>query len=116
MSASASIQRLARLLDEFRKFDSELPIQHAAAFLAVSSNEGLTQKRLAQEVKLSRSSADRFCARFSQRGWPKGKPGLGLIEVLAGPEDARERHMYLTPKGRHVIKALVDLMDDQVGK
>ena len=116
MPSPKAIQRLIRVIDVLRTLDPELPVQHAAAFLAVSSNEGMSQARLAREVSFSRSSADRFCARFSQKGWPEGRPGLGLIEVLTGPEDARLRPMHLTPKGRHVVKLMADLLEEQAAQ
>lgn len=105
------LRRVLLILEELRKLDAELPAQQAVALLVIALEEGMTQQKVATLVGASKSAAQRMFDKLSDRG-VNGRPGLDLIEVRAGIQDARERLAYLTPKGRRVVQTLTHFVGE----
>ncbi|HWL80126.1 MAG TPA: MarR family winged helix-turn-helix transcriptional regulator [Roseomonas sp.] len=105
------LTRAFLFVEELRKLDQELPVQHAAALLLIAREEGITQQKVAATLGMGKSSAERAFAKLSDKGWPVGKPGYELIEVRPGQVDARERCAFLTAKGRRFVNSLVHLVE-----
>lgn len=108
--ARAPLTRAFLFAEELRKLDPELPVQHAAAFLMVAREEGITQVQAAERLGISKSAIQRAFDKLSDKG-SLGKEGFGLIEIREGVEDKRNREAYLTAKGKRFLNSIVHLME-----
>ncbi len=95
-----------QLLEHFRTIDAEIVVNDLLVFLYVCENEGLNIKELATLARLTEATASRRARALAgpDIAFPVA-PSMGLVEIFQG-EDARERLVYLTDKGRET-RALV---------
>ncbi len=100
-----------KLLEEFRKFDADMPIQTAAMFLVVAANEGITMKALGEELGISQSSCSRNVAALSKQH-RLNKPGLDLVYAEEDPVERRRKIVKLTPQGRRLAQAIRGIVED----
>jgi DNA-binding MarR family transcriptional regulator len=109
------MQRLITIFNEFRKFDTEMPIQTAITLLLVSEyqdrDDGLCVKDLANLLGISTAAASRNVAKLSKVG-VKSSTGHGLVEALEDPMYRVRKTVRLTKKGEHVISTLKELMHE----
>jgi len=106
------IATVVRVLEEFRRFDPDMPIQYALSFLTIAQNEGLSMGDLAQRLGIAQSSASRNIAALSR--WHSfGKDGHNLVEAREDPRERRRKIVSLTPRGHHLVATLRALVADQ---
>lgn len=99
------IATVIRVLEAFRRFDPDMPIQYALSFLTIAQNEGLSMGDLAQRLGIAQSSASRNIAALSR--WHSfGKEGHDLVEALEDPRERRRKIVSLTPRGHRLIATL----------
>jgi DNA-binding MarR family transcriptional regulator len=108
------IDTVIRVLEAFRTFDPDMPIQYALSFLTLAQNEGLSMGDLAHRLGIAQSSASRNVAALSK--WHSfGKPGHDLVEAREDPRERRRKIISLTPAGRRLIEALRDIVSGASG-
>ena len=73
----------------------DLGIARYEVLLATARDEGLSQRRLADRLLVAKSNITALLQRLE---------ALDLIRRESDPEDARGYRVYLTPKGRSVLK------------
>jgi DNA-binding MarR family transcriptional regulator len=106
------IATVVRVLEEFRRFDPDMPIQYALSFLTIAQHEGLSMGDLAQRLGIAQSSASRNIAALSR--WHSfGKDGHDLVEAREDPRERRRKIVSLTPLGRHLVATLRALIAGQ---
>jgi len=106
------IATVVRVLEEFRRFDPDMPIQYALSFLTIAQHEGLSMGDLAQRLGIAQSSASRNIAALSR--WHSfGKNGHDLVEAREDPRERRRKIVSLTPRGRHLVTTLRALIAGQ---
>jgi len=99
------IATVVRVLEAFRRFDPDMPIQYALSFLTIAQHEGLSMGDLAQRLGIAQSSASRNIAALSR--WHSfGKAGHDLVEALEDPRERRRKIVSLTPRGHRLVAAL----------
>ena len=99
------IATVVRVLEAFRRFDPDMPIQYALSFLTIAQHEGLSMGELAQRLGIAQSSASRNIAALSR--WHSfGKAGHDLVEALEDPRERRRKIVSLTPRGHRLVEAL----------
>jgi len=99
------VATVIRVLEAFRRFDPDMPIQYALSFLTIAQHEGLSMGDLAQRLGIAQSSASRNIAALSR--WHSfGKAGHDLVEALEDPRERRRKIVSLTPRGHRLIEAL----------
>jgi DNA-binding MarR family transcriptional regulator len=107
------IATVVRVLEAFRRFDPDMPIQYALSFLTIAQHEGLSMGELAQRLGIAQSSASRNIAALSR--WHSfGKAGHDLVEALEDPRERRRKIVSLTPRGHQLIEALRALVAGEV--
>jgi DNA-binding MarR family transcriptional regulator len=107
------IATVIRVLEEFRRFDPDMPIQYALSFLTIAQNEGLSMGDLAQRLGIAQSSASRNIAALSR--WHSfGKAGHDLVEALEDPRERRRKIVSLTAKGHQLVAGLRALVAGSV--
>lgn len=109
------IRKGLRFLEEFKKLDSEMPLQQIITLVevALASEEGINISDLAVRVGNSTSSTSRNVAILGEYGRGKSK-GLEVMKAVVNPMDRRYQLVKLTPKGERVIDQLVEVMAKEV--
>jgi DNA-binding MarR family transcriptional regulator len=106
------IATVIRVLEEFRRFDPDMPIQYALSFLTIAQNEGLSMGDLAQRLGIAQSSASRNIAALSR--WHSfGKDGHDLVEAQEDPRERRRKIVSLTARGHRLVGALRALVSGE---
>lgn len=106
-----TVDRLRRVIDILRVFDTELPAQVISVLFYVASHEGCTTQGLPKVLGLAQSSISRTTDWLSH--WHRlGKPGMGLIRKEIDLQDRRLRRLYLTKKGRLLIDQIKEIVWD----
>src|ERR1700761_1565975 len=99
------IATVVRVLEAFRRFDPDMPIQYALSFLTIAQHEGMSMGELAQHLGIAQSSASRNIAALSK--WHSfGKAGHDLVEAHEDPRERRRKIVRLTARGHHLIAVL----------
>jgi DNA-binding MarR family transcriptional regulator len=107
------IATVIRVLEEFRRFDPDMPIQYALSFLTIAEHEGLSMGELAQRLDIAQSSASRNIAALSR--WHSfGKAGHDLVEAMEDPRERRRKIVSLTSAGNRLVAAIRALVSGAV--
>jgi DNA-binding MarR family transcriptional regulator len=104
---------LIGVMENFRKLDTEMPIQYATSFLQIALNEdqddGLSVQDLEGLIHLSQSATSRNVQALSK--WFKAKvPGHDLVETFENPIDRRKKIVRLNTKGRTLANNLLHFL------
>jgi DNA-binding MarR family transcriptional regulator len=102
-----AIRKAIRSIEELRKLDQEMQMQTAMVFLLVAHDEGCNVRDIERQSGLSSASASRNVAALSSFH-RKGRPGHNLIALKPSLEDRRSKQLYLTTKGRAVLKSILE--------
>lgn len=105
------IKDFLKILRELQKIDPEFPLQYAVALGVISMREGLSISCLAEETKLSLSTASRIVGALSNAR-QKGE-AYGLVHVKISPHERRRKEIYLTPKGHLFINSIDELLENK---
>lgn len=99
-----------QLLEYFRSVDSEIVVNDILVFLYVCENEGLNVRELADLARLTEATASRRARALAGPDIAFAvAPSMGLVDIYQG-EDARERLLYLSEKGREVAAVVGKLI------
>lgn len=102
-----ALNRLLRVLEQFRSLDSEMQMPQAVTLLTIALNEGISLSDLTERTQQATSSASRNVASLSALH-RKGKPGHGLVVNREDPAERRRKQHLLTPKGKAFIEQLIE--------
>ena len=97
------------LLHELQKIDPEFPLQYAVCLMEISLDEGLSLTALSAKTGMPLSTISRIVGALSrqrQRGAP-----YGLIRAAISPHERRKKELYLTTRGRAIIRAITFIVE-----
>jgi hypothetical protein len=111
---SSLIQAVGLFQDALRDMtgDDTMPMQQSYLLLVLYMHrDGVAQAKLSDFTKVADSANSRNVQKlgvgvWSATGTLRGKafkPGLGLVENIADPQDQRTKYVRLTDKGRGVM-------------
>lgn len=103
---------LLRIIEEMRKFDSQLESQAIAIYFYVGlygGQEGITMQDIAEALDLAQSSVSRNVMKLSITNRYRVS-GIDILEAYEDPIERRRKLVRLTPKGKRVWKSLQDLV------
>ena len=100
--------KFLNFIEEFRKFDPEMPIQTVAVFLKVANEDGITMKDLGESLGIPQSSCSRNVAALSKLN-RLNKSGHDLVYAVEDPVERRRKIVKLTPKGKRVAESLLGI-------
>ncbi len=103
-------RRLLKIIEEFRKLDPDMQMPMAATFLLVALNDGISRTEVMGRLGVAGSTATRNLMGLMQQG-RLGRPGHGLVDQEVNPEERRWRMHSLSPKGRAVLRAMLEHLD-----
>lgn len=106
-----SLNQIIRLLNEFRKLDSEMPIQQALTLVWVVLKEadGVNIKDISDNLGISQASASRNVNAFMKLNRYR-RTGHDLIETHEDPMHRSRKLCSLTQKGTLVKKTLLEII------
>lgn len=100
------VERLARVIDIFREFDTAFPASYIAAFLLVAVKPGYGSTDYARDLGLAQAVTSRLMLEIGQKR-RTGEDGLGLIDSASDGKDLRVRRAFLTPKGKALLRRIM---------
>jgi DNA-binding MarR family transcriptional regulator len=103
------INSLIKAVDAIRTQSIDMPAQQILTFLTVAMRPGITMEDLGRDVGISQSSVSRNVAALSKQH-RLGKPGADYLEAIEDPRERRRKVMYLTPKGRSVMRKALEAL------
>lgn len=103
--------KVIRLFEEFRKFDSGMPIQTAITFCMVANNEGISMKELQEKMGYSQSSCHRNVTALCKYD-RFNKPAHDLLYKADDPMEHRRKLVFMTPKGKRVAETLKSIVGE----
>ena len=104
------MRALTGICDEFKKFDTGMPIGKLEAFFLVVLHEGKSLKDLCQISGQPQSTLSRHLLDLGERNRTMG-PGLGLVEWRIDPYELRKKQYLLTPRGRELLGRLLEILE-----
>lgn len=87
----------------------------AATFLLVALNDGISRTEVMERLGVAGSTATRNLMGLMPQG-RLGRPGHALVEQEINPDERRWRMHSLTPKGRLVLRSMLDLFEGVDGE
>ena len=96
-------------MEAFRVIRPTMPMQHAYAFLLVSTEEGLGVQEYAERAGVTQPVMIRILLALGPRG-QKGAAGCGLVQQAIDSQDSRKHQTFLTAKGRALMREIVRLI------
>ena len=103
------INALYKAIDAIRTESIDMPAQQIQTFLVIAMRPGITMEELGRDVGISQSSVSRNVAALSKHH-RLGKAGADYIEAIEDPRERRRKIMYLTPRGRSVMRKAVEAL------
>lgn len=98
-----TLQRLIRVLEEFRRLGGELPVQLLLTFLHAAHTQGMSLTDLVGKADLKLSTASRIMQQLSELDRNK-EPGLDILTYHKDPAVSRRTNVInLTHKGRMLL-------------
>ena len=101
MATEKALERAILFVEEFRKVDTEMPMQTAAILLQVAKKPGMTMMDLSKAVGLGKSAVSRNVAKLSDEF------GKGLLTFREDLMDRRNKVVHLTPEGERTLRTLL---------
>lgn len=103
---SLRMERLLRAIEIFREFDTAFPASYMAAFLYVALRPGKGPSEIGESLGVAQAAASRLVLEIGQKSRHGGE-GLGLVDSVPDPADMRARKLFLTAKGRQLLRRLL---------
>ena len=106
-----TINRLMRILDEFRKGYPGITVDQAMTLLWIAAEPDSTQIAIADQAGISRAAINRHVEVLGPVRTKLGKTiGSDLITNDVDDVDRRKKVLRLTPQGERIVKSLQHLM------
>jgi DNA-binding MarR family transcriptional regulator len=103
------VEALIRVIDIFREYDTTFPASYIAAFLLVAMKPGKGSSEYARDLGLAQAVTSRLMLEIGQKS-RTGEEGLGLLDSSPDGQDLRVRRVFLTNKGRGLLRRVLAAM------
>jgi DNA-binding MarR family transcriptional regulator len=100
---------LLKIIEEMRKFDTQIEAQAVAVFFFVAihgGRDGVAMQTISEELDIAQSSVSRNVYKLGDINRHK-KIGIGLLETFEDPMERRRKLVRLTSKGKRVHSTLL---------
>jgi DNA-binding MarR family transcriptional regulator len=101
------LRSMADGMNEFREISVTMPVGEVIMFLHVALNEGASLTELTEKLDMKKSTASRYLLDLSSKT-RTGVEGHGLVIREQDPAELRRNMYTLSPKGRTLIRNLVN--------
>jgi DNA-binding MarR family transcriptional regulator len=106
-----SLTGLSKIIDLFRLMDREVPAQVIMTFLYIAAHDNCHKQALEEDLNMTTASGSRNTDWLTTKHRLK-KPGLGLVIKTEDPTNRRRQTLKLSDKGRLLVKAIKDALND----
>ena len=106
----SSGKNLLKIIEEMRKFDSQLEAQAISVFFYVASKggkDGVAMQSISEDLDIAQSSVSRNCYKLADVNRHR-KSGIGLLQTFEDPMERRRKLVRLTAKGKRVYNTLLE--------
>ena len=98
------------------KIFAELPLQHVMLLLAIAEQDGITQPKIAEKLGWPQGTVSRNVKKLSvylveSDNGNKTKAGYELVAQRPDVDDRKANAVYLTAKGKKVLKEISDIIE-----
>jgi DNA-binding MarR family transcriptional regulator len=111
---SLKLVKLQRVVEEFRKLDSEMQLQTVLAFLLIAHKQSqgntISIKEVGEMLGVTSASASRNVAALATINRSR-QPGHELVVTYENPEFRVEKFIELTDKGKALVTRLENLVE-----
>jgi DNA-binding MarR family transcriptional regulator len=97
------------MLQTLREIDGEFPLQYSICLAEIAMDEGMSLTALSKKAGLNLSTVSRIVGALSQYR-QNGNP-YGLVELKISPQERRRKELYLSDKGRSLMKDISRVLD-----
>ena len=100
---------LLKIIEEMRKFDTQIEAQAIAVFFYVAihgGKEGVSMQTISEELDIAQSSVSRNVYKLGDINRHK-QIGIRLLEAFEDPMERRRKLVRLTSKGKRVHSTLL---------
>ena len=104
-----SLHKVALLSAVLRNVNATISIQQVHTLILVALHEGSSVTEIARMSGFKLPTVSRNLLDLGMRN-RKREPGYGLVETEVDPMELRKKSVTLTPKGREVIRQIVNVM------
>ncbi len=101
------LERLSRVIDIFRDIDGSISANYLQAFILVALKPGRGSTEYARDLGLAQAVVSRILLEIGKKSRMGGE-GLGLVDSVHDPKDLRLKRNYLTPKGRELLRKILN--------
>jgi DNA-binding MarR family transcriptional regulator len=101
------LRALRHILSYFQEHEPQIPASMIDAFLIVAMNEGCSLRDAVAMSGKPQSTISRHLLDLGERNRKK-EPGLGLVAWRIAPDELRRKEFYLTPKGRALLRRILE--------
>ena len=112
-STGNQLEKLAKVLENVRLLNREMPIQTLCVFLLVANNarkgKKTTMSDVARELDFQNATITRNVSNLTDWTYQK-KQGLNLIKTEYDPMDQRVKFLTLTKKGETFAQTLKEIL------
>lgn len=101
-----ALKALAEVLDQFSLLRPNIPLHQVTLFLRLALDEGHSQKYYSERFNLPPSTVSRAMLDLGKK-MRGGEAGLGLVEERTSAHSLREHEVYISTKGRDLLRKAV---------
>jgi|SRR5271165_3160137 len=109
VSSPGAVTPLVNVLRQFLAIDNKLPISYAVLFLEIARNEGTTLLDLHTLTGMPVSTLSRIAGALAGNR-QKNAQSFGLIRYGQDRKNGRRKPLYLTPKGKKLVRDLAGFL------
>lgn len=108
------INRLARIIGQFRQHNPSMPASTMSAFLIVASKQGCSTADVAAVLGMSQATTSRAVNALTKQYMLHGKMHAGpdLVKNALDPFNLRRRLLTLTPKGEELLATMSEFLGE----
>jgi len=100
------VKTLLVALDIMRELRGDMPMQYVMTFRLVAEEEGLGITEYAQKAGVAQSVMTRHVLDIGDRDRYRGE-GMGLVYKQVDPMEQRKHRVWLTDKGRVIMRRII---------
>lgn len=98
-----TLKSLAEVLDHFSMLRANIPVHQVTLLLRLALDEGKSQRHYSAAFGLPTSTVSRAMLDLGKK-MRTGEDGLGLVEERTAPHSLREHEVFLSPKGKELLR------------
>lgn len=105
------LNKLLRVIEEFRKERPAIPASYISSFLVVATKPGSGPTEYAKDLGVIQPTVSRMLNEIGVKAREREEP-LKWVDRVEDPLNARQKKFFMTSKGQALLKRVLDIMDE----